>query len=256
MATSVREHPCSVRWTLIGVIIVGHLLTGSPARAQTTSKTISDDIQKGNELLDSKDDVQRIGGIYVLGKAVAQGDLLSQRQGDDEHVNYETLRNNALDALCDFVRGQTVQPSPLSQDILPIDVQTALTEMTRPERLFPSMCDLHQAHLEAANLPGAHLMLVNLLVANLTSANLIGADLTNAKLGGAQLKSARLIGAFLFQADLTRADLQYADLRAANLRGADLSGVQHLTQEQLDSACGDEKTKLDPPLTIKPCPKN
>jgi len=31
-------------------------------------------------------------------------------------------------------------------------------------------------------------------------------------------------------------------------------GAGSLTQEQLDEACGDEKTKLPPGLSIKPCP--
>lgn len=46
-----------------------------------------------------------------------------------------------------------------------------------------------------------------------------------------------------------------ANLRHANLSAADLSGANGLTQGQLDGACGDERTQLDPPLTIKPCPK-
>ncbi len=70
------------------------------------------------------------------------------------------------------------------------------------------------------------------------------------------------------EADLSRTDLQGADLRRANLRkanlqgsylrGADLTKAKNLTREQLDKACGDDKTKLPDDLAdyqMKPCPK-
>ena len=72
--------------------------------------------------------------------------------------------------------------------------------------------DLTNANLKDANLTRAFLM-----VTNLTRADLRGADLTNATLTGAKF---------------TR-----ADLTDASLTGADLSHANHLTQEQLDSAC-------------------
>jgi uncharacterized protein YjbI with pentapeptide repeats len=43
-----------------------------------------------------------------------------------------------------------------------------------------------------------------------------------------------------------------ANLRGANLIDVDLSGATVL-QSQLDEACGTD-VKLDPGLTIKPCP--
>jgi len=46
---------------------------------------------------------------------------------------------------------------------------------------------------------------------------------------------------------LRGADLIIVPLSGADLRGANLSGAEGLTQGQLDDACGDEKTKLDPP---------
>lgn len=60
-----------------------------------------------------------------------------------------------------------------------------------------------------------------------------------------------MIGACLTRAYLTRAYLSSFDRTA--LADA-LSGAKNLTQNQLDGACGDDKTKLDLPLTIKPCP--
>ena len=67
---------------------------------------------------------------------------------------------------------------------------------------------------------------------NLTFARLWRADLTGANLAGANLTGAELSGA-----NLTAADLTGADLTDASLTGADLSHANHLTQDQLNSAC-------------------
>ena len=91
-----------------------------------------------------------------------------------------------------------------------------------------------------------------------------------AQLRGKNLRNAEASGAFLVKADLSNANLQWAVLSGANLQGADLSGASlqqatlvganlqgaiELTQEQLDSACGDAETKLPPGMFIKPCPE-
>ena len=60
-------------------------------------------------------------------------------------------------------------------------------------------------------------------------------------------------GTNLANADLTGADLNQAELVQANLRGADLSEARDLTQKQVDSAYGDEKTKL-PKGIVRPKP--
>jgi hypothetical protein len=51
-----------------------------------------------------------------------------------------------------------------------------------------------------------------------------------------------------------KADLSNVKLIKAKLNGANLRGARFLTQQRLDQACGDTNTKLDPGLTIKPCP--
>ncbi len=110
-----------------------------------------------------------------------------------------------------------------------------------------------QADLSRTDLQGAALV-----GANLVSANLQGADLRGAKLQKAILFRANLQGADLPRADLQGADLPRADLQGADLRGADLTKAKNLTREQLDKACGDDKTKLPDDLAdyqMKPCPK-
>src|SRR5438477_373679 len=78
--------------------------------------------------------------------------------------------------------------------------------------------------------------------ANLNGARLSGANLSRANLFSADLSNVRLHGAILTGADLTAADLSGASLTDATV-----------TQAQLDQACGTD-VKLDPRLTIKPCP--
>ena len=68
-------------------------------------------------------------------------------------------------------------------------------------------------------------------------------------------REASLVRANLREANLRGANLQRAFLELAKLQGADLRYAGGLTQEQLDSACGDAETKLPPGMSIKPCPQ-
>ncbi|MCS0605498.1 pentapeptide repeat-containing protein [Streptomyces sp. LP11] len=74
--------------------------------------------------------------------------------------------------------------------------------------------------------------------------NLIGARLQGADLRGASLRGACLIAADLSGADLRGADLIGADLRDTDLSDADLTDAFFLTQPQLNSARGNQGTRL------------
>ena len=80
-------------------------------------------------------------------------------------------------------------------------------------------------------------------------ADLMGAQLSEQDLRGSNLRGACLIAADLSGADLRAVDLIGADLRDSNLSGADLSSSFFLTQSQLNSAKGDQATRLPPSLT-------
>jgi uncharacterized protein YjbI with pentapeptide repeats len=112
--------------------------------------------------------------------------------------------------------------------------------------------ELAGANLAGANLWGADLPGADLSGANLFIADLSGADLTGANLIGANLRSANLTEAYVHRVELSGANLLGANLSGAELFG-DLSGVNNLTQEQLDRACGDERTQLPPGLTVPRC---
>ncbi len=87
----------------------------------------------------------------------------------------------------------------------------------------------------------------NLSAARLSDAALRGVDLTGADLRGADLTGARLT------AFMPRVLLAGAKLDGADLSGAFLPGVEGLSQDQLDQACGDDGTTLPEGLEIKPC---
>ncbi len=118
--------------------------------------------------------------------------------------------------------------------------------------------DLSYANFSDANLTEANLRRANLSEAYAWKANLSKANLDDANLSKATLRNMNLSGASLANTNLSQANLWHANLSGANLAGADLSGAyfenaSNLTQEALDNACGNEKTKLPKGLTIKVC---
>ena len=64
------------------------------------------------------------------------------------------------------------------------------------------------------------------------------ADLTNAQLAGGTFDAA---------------DFRDADLERTALHGADLANARGLTQDQLDEACGDSRTRLPRGLSVRSC---
>ncbi|MFD1714391.1 pentapeptide repeat-containing protein [Amnibacterium flavum] len=74
--------------------------------------------------------------------------------------------------------------------------------------------------------------------------DLMGVDLAGADLRGRTLRGSILIAADLSGADLELCDLLGVDLRDADLSGANLDGAIFLTQMQVNSARGDDATRL------------
>ena len=108
--------------------------------------------------------------------------------------------------------------------------------------------NLSGAKLNAANLSGAYMIIVNLSEATLWGADLSGAFLQGSNLSGANFFAGNLSGAFLQGANLSGANLSDVDLSGANL-----SSSRYLSQNQLDEACGNDKTRLPEGLTVKAC---
>jgi uncharacterized protein YjbI with pentapeptide repeats len=102
---------------------------------------------------------------------------------------------------------------------------------------YSNQC-LQSANFEGAKLDGAKMVLACLSHANLKGASLRGADLS---------------GANLFQATLDATDFTAAVMSSTSLKDADLSRAKGLTQAQLDTACGDAKTRVPAGLRVKMC---
>ncbi len=132
--------------------------------------------------------------------------------------------------------------------------QEAVIAFVRIERGRGERPDLHQADLRGAGLPVQNLSRVNFVEADLRQAKLNGARLIEAELDRANLSGARLLLAHLFRADLRLTDLHGANLfetilLGADLRATDLRMAKNLTQEQIDSAIGNELTEIPEGLT-------
>ncbi|WP_079508681.1 pentapeptide repeat-containing protein [Mesobacillus jeotgali] len=78
--------------------------------------------------------------------------------------------------------------------------------------------------------------------------NLLGAKMRHADLKGSDFRGALLIAADLREADLRLCDFIGADMRDADLSDANLEGSFFLTQAQINSAKGNDRTRL--PLTL------
>lgn len=83
--------------------------------------------------------------------------------------------------------------------------------------------------------------------------NFMGKDLRKYNLIGEDLSGAFLIAADLRGVDLSFTDLIGADLRDTDIRGADLSNSIFITQSQINSAKGDDNTKLPNSLYCPSC---
>lgn len=79
-------------------------------------------------------------------------------------------------------------------------------------------------------------------------ADLIGMVAERASFRKARFDESLMIGVVLHETDVTGATFIFTDLT-----GADLSTVAGLTQEQLNPACGNAKTRLPAGLNVQPC---
>jgi uncharacterized protein YjbI with pentapeptide repeats len=154
-----------------------------------------------------------------------------------------------------FIPGAALNRANLSSAYLNgVNLNSAFLSGATLNRAFLNHANLSRAWLVRADLSRALLSDADLSRTTLNRAELNSAFLSDALLNDAGLSDADLSSAYLKGANLGGADLSGANLKGADLSGAHLRGAENLTQDQADSACGDEKTELDPPLTIKQCP--
>jgi len=139
------------------------------------------------------------------------------------------------DAIAERVRGGA---SCASCDLFQIDLayQNVSGRDFHGSRI--RQADLTIAIADRTNFSDANLSLTNMFGMRATRANFTGANLSGASLVGVHFGGARLGGAVL---------------SGANASGAELSDAIGLTQEQLNTACGDATTTLPAGMTIPRC---
>lgn len=108
--------------------------------------------------------------------------------------------------------------------------------------------DFSRARIRQADLSVAIADRANFARANASLTNFFGARLTGADFTEANLSETTFVGAYLGGARFANAVLTGADFS-----GAELASARGLTQEQLNTACGDTTTILPTGLTIPSC---
>jgi uncharacterized protein YjbI with pentapeptide repeats len=107
-------------------------------------------------------------------------------------------------------------------------------------------------------LQGANLFNTCVKAKDLRRANFDGANATLMCMSFADFRGASFRGTILDAANLASAKLDGADITGARTRitsfaGTDLTRVKGLTQSQLDTACGDAKTKVPAGMKVHFC---
>ncbi|WP_052672467.1 pentapeptide repeat-containing protein, partial [Aliterella atlantica] len=214
----------------------------------TEKRLITDRFSKAVELLGSKDDAARLGGIYSL-------EEIAREYSQDYHwrvmevltsyvrvkASYPIEIKNGFRELNEHSQWQCPLPNNGSfttekdcykqvnekLEGLPSvseEIQVALTVIKRRniqqdknQKLDLSFSNLKRAYLAKANFQGA-----DLTRTLLKRSDLSGADLTGAKLLFTDLVEARLENTTFLKADLRDADIQGANLQGANFQGANL----------------------------------
>jgi len=250
---------------------------------------ISTQVSKGFEQLGSDKIVMRLGGIYALEgvmntseqyyQAVLEALSAFVRDGTKNETGDGPPMSNIQAALT--VIGRRARIAPGAPNLAKAHIPKAYLEgrFVYPSvEEDPTVSDMPPSWLRGGDLRRAILRGTDLRGADLRGADLRGADMTDANLSGAYLVRANLSGAQLLHTNLSRAALFGTNLSHAMLFGTNLSGAQlagdnprffanlsgarlieadvigaTVLQSQLDETCG-TNVKLDPGLTLKPCP--
>jgi uncharacterized protein YjbI with pentapeptide repeats len=126
--------------------------------------------------------------------------------------------------------------------------QTAIERLQAGEIIDCPGCDLRGADLSHTCVKEK-----NLAGAKFDDAIALYMCMSYANFSGASFQNTYLTGTNLVHSDLSGADLTGAKLDIASLKGAELATVKGLTQDQLDTACANEDTKLPAGLNPEFC---
>ena len=195
----------------------------------------------------------------ILESANLQGAILENANLQDANLRFANLQEARLanaNLQGALLVGANLKAADLNANFQAADLRDANLQGANLVGASLEEAILFRANLQGANLGRATLRRARFLGANLQGARLADANLQGADLGGARLQGAILESAYLQDANLN-GNLKGADLFRANLQGANLIFATNLTREQLDAACGNDKTTLPHELRdyqMKPCP--
>jgi len=113
--------------------------------------------------------------------------------------------------------------------------------------------DFSQAVLTRADASGSEFAGANFTDADLRRTKLIGAVCPRAVFERATMVNADARGADFRRAIFSAANVTRMNIEGADISGADLSTAAGLTQRQLDTACGDRRTRLPDGLRVRRC---
>jgi uncharacterized protein YjbI with pentapeptide repeats len=113
--------------------------------------------------------------------------------------------------------------------------------------------DFSRAVLARADVSGSHFAEADFTEADLTGAKLIDAHCPRAVFDAALLAHSDARRANFTNADFDGADVTLVNFAGANIAGADLRTAVGLTQAQLNTACGDRRTRLPRGMRVRRC---
>src|SRR5215212_7318233 len=211
--------------------------------------------------------------IALLGVLIAQvvnAHLTRTTQENQQLLDQQSRQNSELQSYLSTVGELPTNPDPAADTAAQAQTLTVLPDLN-PEQKRTVMQFLYQADLIDKDNPRIRLFYADLTSANLKGTdsqenkfvldnvnlrgvNLADADLEYISLTGTDLSNSHLVNTDFSNANLSDANFTYAylsnvDLSGATLSGTDLSEVDlrndwGLTQEQIDEAKGDERTRL------------
>ncbi len=192
----------------IGALIAGIFTIRSFRLSVRTRR--SESFIKAVEQIGSKEELERVGGIYGFGI------LLRSAEPRDDYWRI-------MDILSAIVRKQAARQDSTPREYVPLDVEAALNVIGRRRKIVERDEPDASADLNTTDLRNAYL---------------VGMRLEWAYFGFSDLTSANLRHAKLYAANFDE-----ADLKGTQLHGADLTAAV-ITQQQLDSALGDRDTRI------------
>ena len=204
-----------------------------------SARRITDAFTQAVELLGHKSTAVRQGGIYALGRIAHEHngaehpkimDIVAAyiRDRSKKYIDKERKEGEAREAAIERIA---------EKDPMPIDLEAAVSVIRERFVKFDREPKTKRGYIFDLS----NSFLFN---ADFSRTSLKGVNLSDCRLHGCVFVGTSLVGSNLAKSNFKKADVEEATFNAANIGRVDLREAQNLTQQQVDSAIGDEDTKL------------